>query len=203
MQPIHVIGGGLAGCEAAWQAAEAGAPVVLHEMRPHRGTEAHLTDRAGRAGLLQLASLGRPGDQRGRAAARRKCGAAGSLIMRAADAHQVPAGGALAVDRDGLRRRRPGGDRGAPADHDRARRGRRSAARADWDNVGHRHRPPHLPGSAEAIRELTGEQSLAFFDAIAPIVHREIDRLRHRLVRSRATTRSAPAATAPTTSTAR
>src|SRR5215475_12453703 len=96
--PIHVIGGGLAGSEAAWQLARAGVPVVLHEMRPVRGTEAHLT-----TGLAELVcSNSFRSDDRERNAVgvlheeMRQCG---SLVMRAADAHKVPAGGALAVDR--------------------------------------------------------------------------------------------------------
>src|SRR3954471_12979882 len=98
--PVHIVGAGLAGSEAAWQAANAGIPVVLHEMRPHRMTEAHRTD-----GLAELACANMC---RSDAAANNAVGLLhaemrrlGSLIMRAADANQVPAGGALAVDRDG------------------------------------------------------------------------------------------------------
>src|SRR5919198_467962 len=101
MKPIHIIGGGLAGSEAAWQAAEAGVPVVLHEMRPVRGTEAHVTD-----GLAELVCSNsfRSDDVENNAVGllheeMRRCD---SLIMRAADAHKVPAGGALAVDRHGF-----------------------------------------------------------------------------------------------------
>ena len=92
MNPIHIIGGGLAGSEAAWQAAEAGAPVVLHEMRPIRRTDAHQTD-----GLAELVCSNsfRSDDALANAvgllhAEMRACG---SLIMAAADANQVPAGG--------------------------------------------------------------------------------------------------------------
>ena len=99
MKPIHVIGGGLAGSEAAWQAACAGAPVVLHEMRPDRGTEAHLTD-----GLAELVCSNSFRSDDAQASAigllheeMRRCG---SLILAAADRHRVPAGGALAVDRE-------------------------------------------------------------------------------------------------------
>src|SRR3979411_2151605 len=94
---VHIVGGGLAGSEAAWQLASAGVPVVPHEMRPVRGTEAHLT---------QLrAELRCPNPFRSDDAANNAVGLlheemrrAGSLIMRAADAHKLPAGGALAVD---------------------------------------------------------------------------------------------------------
>src|SRR5512144_3323855 len=98
-RPVHVVGGGLAGSEAAWQLAEAGAPVVLHEMRPVRGTDAHQTDRLAE---LVCSNSFRSDDWAGNAvgllhAELRK---AGSLVMRSGDAAQVPAGSALAVDRD-------------------------------------------------------------------------------------------------------
>src|SRR6266702_197931 len=98
---VHIIGGGLAGSEAAWQLASAGVPVVLHEMRPVRGTDAHLTE--------NLAELVCSNSFRSDDAANNAVGLlheemrrAGSLIMRAADAHKLPAGGALAVDREGF-----------------------------------------------------------------------------------------------------
>src|SRR6187401_137158 len=97
-QVIHVIGGGLAGSEAAWQAASYGVPVVLHEMRPTRGTEAHRTD--GLAELVCSNSL-RSDDCENNAVGllHEEMRRLNSLVMRAADANQVPAGGALAVDR--------------------------------------------------------------------------------------------------------
>ncbi|WP_216607749.1 FAD-dependent oxidoreductase, partial [Acinetobacter baumannii] len=99
--PVHVVGAGLAGSEAAWQLANAGVAVVLHEMRPQRMTEAHRTE--GCAELVCSNSF-RSDDAANNAvgllhAEMRKLG---SLVMRAADANQVPAGGALAVDRDGF-----------------------------------------------------------------------------------------------------
>src|SRR5689334_12540567 len=98
---VHIVGGGLAGSEAAWQLAQAGVPVVLHEMRPVRGTEAHVTDSLAE---LVCSNSFRSDDAENNAvgvlhAEMRRCG---SLIMRAADAHRVPAGGALAVDRHGF-----------------------------------------------------------------------------------------------------
>src|SRR5436190_19934969 len=98
---IHVIGGGLAGSEAAWQIASSGVPVALHEMRPTRGTEAHRTD--GLAELVCSNSL-RSDDRENNAVGllNEEMRRLGSLVMRAADANQVPAGGALAVDRDGF-----------------------------------------------------------------------------------------------------
>src|SRR3954469_23533058 len=96
---VHIVGGGLAGSEAAWQLAQAGVPVVLHEMRPVRGTEAHLTDQLAelvcsnsfRSDDAQTQAVGGIPEEMARA---------GSLIMRAADNHKLPAGGALAVDRN-------------------------------------------------------------------------------------------------------
>src|SRR5476651_197936 len=101
MKAIHVIGGGLAGCEAAWQIAQAGAKAVLHEMRPKRRTEAHQTDRLAE---LVCSNSFRSDDSQNNAVGviHREMRAMGSLIMRCADAHQVPAGGALAVDREGF-----------------------------------------------------------------------------------------------------
>jgi len=100
-QPVHVIGGGLAGSEAAWQLAAAGVPAILHEMRPHRRTDAHKTD-----GLAELVCSNsfRSDDATANAVGvlHEEMRRLGSLIMRAADASQVPAGGALAVDRDGF-----------------------------------------------------------------------------------------------------
>src|SRR5436190_4858168 len=99
--PIHIIGGGLAGSEAAWQAARRGVPVVLHEMRPQRTTEAHLTDRLAE---LVCSNSFRSDDRETNAVGvlHEELRRAGSLIMRAADANQVPAGSALAVDRTGF-----------------------------------------------------------------------------------------------------
>src|SRR5579863_2863878 len=99
--PVHVVGGGLAGSEAAFQIASADVPVVLHEMRPKRGTEAHRTSRLAE---LVCSNSFRSDDAENNAVGviHREMRAMGSLIMRCADAHQVPAGGALAVDRDGF-----------------------------------------------------------------------------------------------------
>src|SRR6266404_7135942 len=100
-ETVHVIGAGLAGSEAAWQIASAGIAVVLHEMRPHRMTEAHRTE--------SLAELVCSNSFRSDDAANNAVGLlhaemrrAGSLVMRMGDRHKLPAGGALAVDRDGF-----------------------------------------------------------------------------------------------------
>jgi methylenetetrahydrofolate--tRNA-(uracil-5-)-methyltransferase len=169
--PIHIIGGGLAGSEAAWQAAEAGASVVLHEMRPVRGTDAHQTD--GLAELVCSNSL-RSDDWENNAVGllheeMRRCG---SLVMRAADAHKLPAGGALAVDRHGF----SAAITKALETHPRIDIRREEIAALpspDWASTIIATGPLTSPALAEAIRTLTGEEALSFFDAIAPIVHRE------------------------------
>src|SRR5438445_13237625 len=101
MQPVHIIGGGLAGSEAAWQVAQRGVPVVLHEMRPVRATAVHKTESFAE---LVCSNSFRSDDAEGNAVGllHAEMRRLGSLIMRAADANQVPAGGALAVDRDGF-----------------------------------------------------------------------------------------------------
>ncbi len=170
MRPIHVIGGGLAGCEAAWQIAQNDVPVVLHEMRPLRGTEAHRTERLAE---LVCSNSFRSDDALNNAVGviHREMRALDSIVMRAADAHQVPAGGALAVDRDGF----SAAVEAAIAGDARIRVERReinSLPPDDWDNVIIATGPLTSPSLAAAIRTLTGEEALAFFDAIAPIVHR-------------------------------
>jgi methylenetetrahydrofolate--tRNA-(uracil-5-)-methyltransferase len=174
MNPIHVIGGGLAGCEAAWQIASADVPVVLHEMRPSRATEAHRTERLAE---LVCSNSFRSDDAENNAVGviHREMRALGSLIMRSADAHQVPAGGALAVDREGFSAAVEAAIVASP--RIRVERGEIASFPDDWDNVVVATGPLTSPALAEAIRALTGEEALAFFDAIAPIVHRDsIDR---------------------------
>src|SRR4029079_10675284 len=169
-QAIHVIGGGLAGSEAAWQAASTGVPVVLHEMRPTRGTEAHRTD--GLAELVCSHSL-RSDDRENNAVGllHEEMRRLNSLVMRAADANQVPAGGALAVDRDGFS---PAVTR-ALTTHPLIEivRDEMALPPPEWDNVIVATGPLTSPALAEAIGRITGEDALAFFDAIAPIVHRD------------------------------
>jgi methylenetetrahydrofolate--tRNA-(uracil-5-)-methyltransferase len=170
-QPIHVIGGGLAGSEAAWQIASAGVPVVLHEMRPERGTEAHKTD-----GLAELVCSNsfRSDDDISNAVGQLhwEMRQLGSLIIAKGDAHQVPAGGALAVDRDGF----SAAVTAALEAHPLVSIDRREVAGlppADWTSVIVATGPLTSPALAQAMLALTGEKELAFFDAIAPIVYRE------------------------------
>src|SRR4051795_12340508 len=168
---VHVIGGGLAGSEAAWQVANAGVRVVLHEMRPQRMTEAHRTE-----GLAELVCSNsfRSDDAANNAVGllHAEMRRLDSLIMRAADANQVPAGGALAVDRDGF----SAAVTKALNDHPLIEIARGEVAGlppAEWSNVIVATGPLTSAPLADAIRELTDENALAFFDAIAPIMHKD------------------------------
>jgi len=171
MKPIHVVGGGLAGSEAAWQIARAGVPVVIHEMRPVRMTDAHKTE-----GLAELVCSNsfRSDDWQTNAVGllHEEMRRADSLILRAGDRHKLPAGGALAVDRDGFSSEvtqrlsenplvciERSEIAGLPPD--------------EWDSVIVATGPLTSPALSQVIHELTGEGELAFFDAIAPVIHRE------------------------------
>ena len=169
--PVHVIGGGLAGSEAAWQVARAGVPVVLHEMRPVRGTMAHRGN--GLAELVCSNSL-RSDDAETNAVGviHREMRVMGSLILAAADSHQVPAGGALAVDREGF----SAAVTQSLSQHPLVEIRREEIVGlppSEWDNVVVATGPLTAPALADAVRGLTGEADLAFFDAIAPVVHRD------------------------------
>ncbi len=169
IDPIHIVGGGLAGSEAAWQAAEAGVPVILHEMRPVRGTEAHQTE-----GLAELVCSNsfRSDDWEHNAvgllhAEMRRCH---SIILSCADVHQVPAGGALAVDREGFSAAVTARLEAHPLITIR-REEVEGLPPADWNNVIVATGPLTTPALSQAILDLTGEGQLSFFDAIAPIIH--------------------------------
>ncbi len=172
---IHIIGGGLAGTEAAWQIMGQGIPVILHEMRPVRKTDVHKTD-----GLAEMVCSNsfRSDDYENNAVGllheeMRRCG---SLIMSAAQENSVPAGSALAVDRAGFSRTvqdaleanplftmvREEITAIPPQDSD-----------GNWDNVIIATGPLTSDALAQSILELTGEDELAFFDAIAPIIHKD------------------------------
>ena len=171
VKPVHIIGAGLAGSEAAWQLAEAGVPVIIHEMRPTRPTDAHHTDKCAelvcsnsfRSDDKEYNAVGLIHDEMRRA---------GSIIMRCADQHKVPAGGALAVDREGfseavttalenhpLITMERGEIDGLPPE--------------EWEQTIIATGPLTSGALADAIRKATGEESLAFFDAIAPIVYKD------------------------------
>ncbi len=168
---VHVIGGGLAGSEAAWQLAQAGVPVTLHEMRPERATAAHKTD--GYAELVCSNSF-RSDDAAHNAVGllHEEMRRLGSLIMRAGDLNQVPAGGALAVDRDGFSAAVTAALEAHPLIT--LARGEVKLPPDDWDSVIIATGPLTAPELAANIAKLSGEDALAFFDAIAPIVHRDL-----------------------------
>jgi methylenetetrahydrofolate--tRNA-(uracil-5-)-methyltransferase len=170
-RPIHVIGGGLAGSEAAWQIASAGIPVVIHEMRSGRMTDAHKTD-----GLAELVCSNsfRSDDWETSAIGllHEEMRRAQSLILAAADRHKLPAGGALAVDRDAFSAevsQRLGGHPLVAIEREEIA----GLPPESWDSVIVATGPLTSPDLSRAILELTGERDLAFFDAIAPVVHRE------------------------------
>ncbi|MBL8675768.1 MAG: methylenetetrahydrofolate--tRNA-(uracil(54)-C(5))-methyltransferase (FADH(2)-oxidizing) TrmFO [Rhodospirillales bacterium] len=171
INPVHVVGGGLAGSETAWQLARAGIPVVIHEMRPARGTEAHLTESLAE---LVCSNSFRSDDSEHTAVGLlpEEMRRAGSLILRAADTHKVPAGAALAVDRHGFSAAVQAALEAEPLVEIR-RAEIAGLPPAEWDSVVVATGPLTSPALAGAILDLTGEDNLAFFDAIAPIVHKE------------------------------
>ena len=166
---LHIIGGGMAGSEAAWQAAQMGVSVVIHEMRPAVGTFAHRTGNF--AEMVCSNSFRSDDDERNAVGLLHwEMRAAKGLIMEMAHQHRLPAGGALAVDRDPF------------AESVTARLNAHPLISSTFEEV------TELPSSgnwivatgpltsgtlAESIRAATGAESLAFFDAIAPIVYAE------------------------------
>ncbi len=166
---IHIIGGGLAGSEAAWQAASLGAKVILHEMRGVRGTDAHLTENLAE---LVCSNSFRSDDHENNAVGvlHQEMRLANSLIIACGDKHKVPAGSALAVDRDGFSL----AVTTALEEHPNItiiREEVETLPDDDWDNVIIATGPLTSPALAEAIAKHTGNDALAFFDAIAPIIH--------------------------------
>jgi methylenetetrahydrofolate--tRNA-(uracil-5-)-methyltransferase len=170
-KPVHIIGAGMAGSEAAWQIANAGVPVILHEMRPVRKTEAHSTENFAE---LVCSNSFRSDDHEYNAVGllHEEMRRANSIIMQMGDEHKVPAGSALAVDRDlfsqGVTEKlmshplisvERGEIAGLPPE--------------EWDNVIISTGPLTSPALADAVRKISGEEQLAFFDAIAPIVFKE------------------------------
>ena len=168
--PVHVIGAGLAGSEAAWQIVQAGVPVVLHEMRPTKMTAAHQSDNFAE---LVCSNSFRSDDAVGNAVGvlHEEMRRAGSLIMRSGDHHKLPAGGALAVDRDLF----SGEVTQTLRDHPlvTVENEEITALPTAWDNVIIATGPLTSASLASSILELTGEDSLAFFDAIAPIIYKD------------------------------
>ena len=171
MKPVHVIGGGLAGSEATWQLAQAGVPVVLHEMRPQTPTDVHQTD-----GLAELVCSNsfRSDDATSNAVGllHEEMRRANSLIMTCGDEHRLPAGGALAVDREGFSQ----AVTTRLNNHELVTIERTELTDLppeEWENVIIATGPLTSEALSAEIGKLTGEDDLAFFDAIAPIVHRD------------------------------
>ena len=170
-RPIHIVGAGLAGSEAAWQIVSAGVPVILHEMRPVRTTEAHKSDNFAELVCSNSFRSDDP-DYNAVGLLHAEMRRAGSLILAAADRQKVPAGSALAVDRDAFSAEVTK----ALTEHALVEIEREEVVGLpppEWGRTIIATGPLTATGLAEAIRAETGEDSLAFFDAIAPIVYRE------------------------------
>ncbi|MBL3596301.1 methylenetetrahydrofolate--tRNA-(uracil(54)-C(5))-methyltransferase (FADH(2)-oxidizing) TrmFO [Rhodovulum sulfidophilum] len=166
-ETLHIVGGGMAGAEAAWQAAQAGIDVVIHEMRPKTGTFAH---KSGDLAEMVCSNSFRSDDDEQNAVGllHWEMRAAGSLIMEMADAHRLPAGGALAVDREAFSQ----GVTARLMSHPKI--GREDTEIMSLPEEGHwifATGPLTSDALGQAIRAETGAEALAFFDAIAPIVH--------------------------------
>ncbi|MCB5409098.1 methylenetetrahydrofolate--tRNA-(uracil(54)-C(5))-methyltransferase (FADH(2)-oxidizing) TrmFO [Pseudogemmobacter faecipullorum] len=169
MEKLHIIGGGMAGSEAAWQAAEAGVPVVLHEMRPAVGTFAHRTGDF--AEMVCSNSFRSDDDERNAVGLLHwEMRAANGLIMAMAEHHKLPAGGALAVDRDAFSAAVSERLRAHPLIEFAPGEIAELPESGQWIIA----TGPLTSGAlAKAIQAETGAESLAFFDAIAPIVYAE------------------------------
>ena len=166
-ETLHIVGGGMAGSEAAWQAAQAGVPVVLHEMRPQVGTFAHQT---GNFAEMVCSNSFRSDDDEQNAVGllHWEMRAAGGLLMEMADQHSLPAGGALAVDRDAFSAAVTERLLAHPLIHTEPGEIRDLPTEGQWIFA---TGPLTSEALAQSIRGMTGTRSLAFFDAIAPIVH--------------------------------
>ncbi|MGD1956792.1 MAG: methylenetetrahydrofolate--tRNA-(uracil(54)-C(5))-methyltransferase (FADH(2)-oxidizing) TrmFO [Sphingomonadales bacterium] len=167
---IHIVGGGLAGCEAAYQAAQAGAEVTLYELRPQKGTDAHQTETLAE---LVCSNSFRSDDMHNNAVGllHEEMRRAGSLIMQAGEGARVPAGGAMAVARDVFAQ----AVQTAIEQHPRITLKREAVETwppDTWEQVIIATGPLTLQSLAADIKERTGEDALAFFDAIAPIVYK-------------------------------
>ena len=170
-KPIHIIGGGMAGSEAAWQIAQMGVPAIIHEMRPNVETFAHQTQNLAE---LVCSNSFRSDDDEANAVGllHWEMRQAGGLIIEMGDANSVPAGSALAVDRDAFSEAVTARIEAHPLIT--IERGEVAGIPPeDWDSVIIATGPLTSKALAEAVRDLTDETSLAFFDAIAPIIYAE------------------------------
>jgi methylenetetrahydrofolate--tRNA-(uracil-5-)-methyltransferase len=171
LMSVQIIGGGLAGSEAAWQLARAGVAVTLHEMRPERATDAHKT---GTLAELVCSNSFRSDDAMNNAVGllHEEMRRLDSLIMTSGDAHKLPAGGALAVDRDGFAAAVEAALEAEPLVT--VRRAEVPALPPAGDGLAIVATGPLTSSSlAQSIADATGEEALAFFDAIAPIAYRD------------------------------
>jgi len=168
-QELHIIGGGMAGSEAAWQAAEQGVRVVIHEMRPAVGTFAHRTGNF--AEMVCSNSFRSDDDERNAVGLLHwEMRAANGLIMQAAQQHRLPAGGALAVDRDPFSENVTARLKAHPLISSSYEEITELPDQGNWIVA----TGPLTSGTlAQSIRSVTGADALAFFDAIAPIVYAE------------------------------
>ncbi|MFT6558655.1 methylenetetrahydrofolate--tRNA-(uracil(54)-C(5))-methyltransferase (FADH(2)-oxidizing) TrmFO [Sneathiella sp.] len=171
IKPVHVVGGGLAGSEATWQLVRQGIPVILHEMRPVRGTDAHLSD-----GLAELVCSNsfRSDDAENNAVGllHKEMRELGSLIMESADANKVPAGGALAVDRVEFSNYVQNKLENHPL-VTISREEVKGLPPEEWGSTLIATGPLTSPDLAAAVHEATGADALSFFDAIAPIIYKD------------------------------
>ncbi|MFP5480551.1 MAG: methylenetetrahydrofolate--tRNA-(uracil(54)-C(5))-methyltransferase (FADH(2)-oxidizing) TrmFO [Alphaproteobacteria bacterium] len=168
-EPLHIIGGGMAGSEAAWAAANLGVPVVIHEMRPKVATFAH---RTGDFAEMVCSNSFRSDDHERNAVGliHWEMRAAGSLVMEMAHKHRLPAGGALAVDRDPFAQSVTATLKAHPLISTSYQEVTELPSSGHWIIA---TGPLTSPALAESIRQATGAEALAFFDAIAPIVYAE------------------------------
>ncbi|MEO1918435.1 MAG: methylenetetrahydrofolate--tRNA-(uracil(54)-C(5))-methyltransferase (FADH(2)-oxidizing) TrmFO [Paracoccaceae bacterium] len=171
IKPIHIIGGGMAGSEAAWQIAQMGVPAIIHEMRPNVETFAHQTQNLAE---LVCSNSFRSDDDEANAVGllHWEMRQAGGLVMEMGDANSVPAGSALAVDREAFSEAVTARLEAHPLVT--IERGEIAGIpHEDWDSVIIATGPLTSVALAEAVRDLTDESSLSFFDAIAPIIYAE------------------------------
>ena len=166
-QRLHIVGGGMAGSEAAWQAAQRGIDVVIHEMRPKVETFAHQT---GNLGEMVCSNSFRSDDHEQNAVGllHWEMRQAGGLIMSSADAHRLPAGGALAVDREPFAETITARLRALPNVQVSGEEITELPDQGHWIFA---TGPLTSATLAQAIAQETGADALAFFDAIAPIVY--------------------------------
>jgi len=169
--PVNIVGGGLAGCEAAWQLSRFGVPAILHEMRPQESTNAHQTELLAE---LVCSNSFRSDDSSNNAVGllHEEMRRSNSVVLKCADKNRVPAGSALAVDRSGFSEMIQECIEKEPSIT--VERHEITHIPLDkWDAVIVATGPLTSTPLAQSLHSMTGEENLAFFDAIAPIVHKD------------------------------